>query len=549
MSCSGAEKLLGRGASLLVALFMLAGCGGGGDSPLPRGVVSVAVTDAPSADFDNVWVTIHAIRFHTTDAAGPDEAGWLTFQLPAPVTVNLASLSNGVLSTVFSGLSLPVGHYQQIRLVLDGAFDPLTASASANSLSWNDQVDYTVSSVQHHAPLEIVRSDKGIALHGHFHVTQSTPLRLAVDFNIGDDIVKFMHGTSTAFTLKPLLTYFDLDNAGAISGQIDTSGLYPANARGGYNLVIKAEDLSPAGSRHYVVRATTIDAGGNFRLYPLPIPAGQSARSFDVVMRGRNMETIIVKNVSVTRSSDGTANAAVLQSTPVAVTAGSEFTANLSPAASPTGAWVNFCQTINGESVPYEIRYRHLNPFTGTFLEDMPLSTGNLHTGLWNGGNSISFTSAAPVEGAGNFSAVNSAPLYVSSAMPLMQGSSPVTVNFGALGVNTALVSSDAISGSVTQGITGKYDNGYLVVSRDGLITTSVNLATTLAQNGGSGGGYSINALPGGSVANPVPGMIYYLYAVVWNTANPLLSYKVIPVMTLADLRQGSAAAINLTLN
>lgn len=49
--------------------------------------------------------------------------------------------------------------------------------------------------------------------------------------------------------------------------------------------------------------------------------------------------------------------------------------------------------------------------------------------------------------------------------------------------------------------------------------------------------------------ANAAAGMIYYLYAVVWNAANPLLSYRVVPVMTLADLRQGSAAAINLMLN
>lgn len=542
-------KTLRLACASLCAAALLAGCGSS-STPTADGTVSVAVTDAPSADFDNVWVTVSAIRFHTSDAAGPDEAGWLTYQLPAPVTVNLATLSNGALSTVFGGITLPAGDYQQIRLVLAGAFDTLTASAAGNSLSWNDQVDYTVSSTQYHAPLQIVRPEKGIALHGLFHVDASAPLRLAIDFDIDDDVVKFVHGTTTAFTLKPLLTYFDLDNAGAIIGQIDTSTLYPTNASGGYNLVIKAENLAADNSRHYMVRATTIRPDGTFTLYPLHIPADQASKNYDVVIRGRNMETLIVRNVSVARSSDGVSNAAVLQSTPIGTTAGTEYTANLSPAGSPTGAWVNYYQTISGSGeVPYEIRFRHLNPFTGTFTDDLPLSTGNLHYGPWNAGNAISFTSAAPAQGAGNFTGVNAAPLYVSSSASVNQGTSPVTTNFGALPVNTALASSDGISGNVSQSTAGKYDKGYLVVSRDGIITTSIDLSGTLALSGGAGGAYAINTLPGGSIASPVPGMIYYLYAVVWNSTNPVSSFKVVPVPFLADLRQGSATGIDLTLN
>lgn len=546
-------KISGRpawplGLAAFCATLALGGCGSSSSTATPTGTVSVAVTDAPSADFDKVWVTLRAVRFHTTDAAGPDDAGWLTYTLPAPVTVNLADLGNGALNTVFSNVSLPVGNYQQIRLVLADALGPLTTSASNNGLAYNDQVDYTVGASTYHAPLEIPRPEKGIALHGHFNVVAATPLHLAVDFNLDNDVVKFVHGSTTAFTLKPLLTYYDLDNAGAITGQVDTAGLYSAgNTGGAYNLVIKAEDLTADNSRHYVVRATTIRPDGTFTLFPLPIPAGQPSKNFDVLIRGRNMETVIVKGVQVSRSSDGVSNAAVLQTSAITLPTGSEYTANLSPAGAPTGAWVNFFQTVSGSGeVPYEVRFRHLDPFTGTFFDDIPLSAGNLHTGNWNSGGAISFTSAAPVEGAGNFSAVNAAPLYTAATVSLTQGSSPVAMNFGALAVDPSLTA-DSISGTVTQSA-GKYDHGYLVVSRDGLITTSIDLGTILAGNGGTGDTYSIANLPGGSAGTAAPGMIYYLYAVVWNSANPVLSYRVVPVLSLADLRQGSATGINLSL-
>lgn len=536
------------GAALLGTFVALTGCGGGGSNPPPTGTVNVAFTDAPSSDFDKVWVTVRAIRFHTSDTAAADDGGWLTYQLPQPVTLDLAALNNGAMSSIFSNITLPEGRYQQIRLLLTGPFDALTTSASGQSLTWNDEVDYTDGSGSHQAPLEVARPEKGIVLHGQFQVAASTPLHLAVDFDLENDILKFVRGTTTAFTLAPQLHYYDLDNAGAITGQLDTTALYPANASGAWNVIVKAEDLTQDGSRHYMVRATSLKPDGSFRLYPLPIPVGQSTRNLDVVIRGRNMETVIVKSVQVTRSSDGTTNAAVLQSTPVAVPLGTEYTANLSPAANPTGGWVNFFQTLTSNPAPYEIRIHPLNPFTGTFSEDFALSTGNLHTGTWNNGGAIAFSSVAPVEGAGNFSAVDSALLYSSSSRTVTQGTSPVAINFGALAVNPTLATADGISGNVTQSVAGHFDRGFLVVSHDGMITTTLDLTTTLALNGGTGGAYSIAQLPGGSVASPRPGLVYYLYAVVWNSSAPALSYRVIPVTTAADLSVGSASGINLGL-
>ena len=82
------------GAALLGTFVALTGCGGGGSNPPPTGTVNVAFTDAPSSDFDKVWVTVRAIRFHTSDTAAADDGGWLTYQLPQPVTLDLAALNH-----------------------------------------------------------------------------------------------------------------------------------------------------------------------------------------------------------------------------------------------------------------------------------------------------------------------------------------------------------------------------------------------------------------------------------------------------------------------
>src|SRR5450631_3390406 len=131
-------------AAAATALFVAA-CGGGSSSTAPpTGTVNVQVTDAPSKDFDHVWVTISEVRFHTSNAAAANDPGWLKYPLAMPVTFDLAALSNGALaSSLNGGISLPAGTYQQIRLVLVADTANLASSAAALGLTYNDQVDWT----------------------------------------------------------------------------------------------------------------------------------------------------------------------------------------------------------------------------------------------------------------------------------------------------------------------------------------------------------------------------------------------------------------------
>lgn len=551
---------------IAATIATVAGCGdssgsansGTGMTSNPTGMVNVALTDAPSSDYDHVWVTVTGLWFHQSDAADPDDSGWLRFPLSAPQTVDLLQLANGNLAQVFSGLTLPVGEYKQIRVFLADPDAALTSSAQANLLSFNDQVDYTdTHGVAQIAPLELVNPEKGIGLFGSFTVSAATTLSLAIDFDVDRDVLKFFSGGDQAYVLKPRLVYFDLSHVGAIVGSIDPSDLASAsNPNGAFNLVIKAETLSADNSHHVVDRATTIRADGSFTLFPLHIPTGSMSTTYDVMLRGRSMETIIIKSVPVQAGTGPAAgqNPTALTAHSLELTSGQEYTANESPSTpiNPTSADVQFYQTVPGMSeVPYEIRFRAANPFTGLLTDAIPLSSGPVHYGVYVTDGDPTFAVSQPQEGIGAFQAFGDALYYArTAANELVTQPTSGVENFAIPALNVmSPATANAISGSLMQKTAGKYNAGYLLVSRDGLIVTTIPLDATLALNNGTGGPYSVTNLPGGSAAQPFSHGIYYLWGRVWNTADPRRTVRRVAFHSLVDLRESSATAVNLQLN
>jgi hypothetical protein len=282
------------------------------------------------------------------------------------------------------------------------------------------------------------------------------------------------------------------------------------------------------------------------------VPSGQTGTTVDVLVRGRGMDTMLVTGVPVTAGTTPTSNPTRISSTalPLTIDAG-EYAANASAALSPTGSWLNFFQTLPGAAqVPYEVRYRHVNPFTGVFTDAIPLSTGPVQLGSYAAGGSPSFAAVVPQEGLGGFQPWAAAPDYArtEASSGIVSATGP-SFAVAQLPVNAAVASADSISGTIAQATAGTYDRGFLVVVRMGTIVTTQALDAVLAMNGGAGGAYSVSNLPGGSAAKSLPGAYYYLYARVWNSAHPLATLKRIDFSGFADLRSGSASGINATLN
>jgi hypothetical protein len=558
----------------------LAACGGGGSGTTTTatgatGTANVQITDGPSDEFQHVWVTITKIAFHTDPNAtwNAADAHWIQFQLPAPVTVDLTTLNNGVLNPLFSSLPLPAGTYRQIRFFFDGANASLDTSAydtydsNGSRLQWNDQVEYLNgrnSWAVTEAPLEIAYPTQGIQLTGTFDIAAGSTLNLAVDFDLEHIIVPFLHGTKTYFTMRPNLFYFDMSKVGAINGSINPAQLCTtassiAAGLGGspscaFNLIVKAELLSADGSRHYVARETSVDPiSGKFTLYPLATQDanGNAITSYDVLIRGREMQTMLVTGVPVTAgtSPGGTGSAAPtsLQSTALPLHyLADEYTAQLGSALAPlTGGYAIFQQTLPGTgAVPYEVRWRNTDPITGVFANAIPLqgTSSSLYVAPYNGGNTMSFQASTPQEGAGAFTVADNEVAYYSLA------GAGVMAPVAAGGATTFLPSNPTLlsgvqSGTVNFNLTftgGSVDNScQLVLSRFAAVIDTVDCTSLLNLPGG--GPLSMTGVPAGE-----PGAYYYAYVRLWNATTGRLS--IAPIDGMIDLRTQITQPVNGTI-
>lgn len=529
---------------IAVLLFVIQGCGLNSDTQgsgsaatgtgsAATGSVSVSLTDAPAYGLDHVWITVRDLWFHRSDSAETEQRGWVKFPLSSPVTFDLLDLSSGAVSVpVWDDIKLPEGDYTQIRLFLVRTEDVLTGSASAATLTYNNQVDVTDDTTPY--PLRVPDANRGIRLTGDFQVKKNGKLKLAIDFDAGHDVVKIDHDGRTEYVLKPRLAYFDLDNAGAIVGHIDTTA---AGNNTTARFVFKAEQVAPNGEVHVVRRVTALaDQTGKFILYPL------APGIYDLVMRGINYETVIVKGVPVVKGATPHSLPTVVPTITMTPAIAPDYTVSAS-ITSPTGAWVNFMQTLPGAGeVPYDIRFRHFNPLTGR-IEGFPLSSGPLHVGTYDA-SSITLSSITPLEGDGGYKAVAGAPLYLPSDYVTVTPSAN-NPSFGALGVALP-ATARSVSGSILLPETFApgtgLDRGILFAVHGGMIVNAMKVDSQMA----SGGSYTLGNLPGGTSLNPLPGAFYGIEALGWSSTSP--ETRAIALPRFVNLTTADATGIDLTM-
>jgi hypothetical protein len=542
---------LACGVTVGLAVVACGGGSGGVAQGNGMGQMQVQLIDGPDMDASQVWLTLTEIWVHPSATAEVADSGWQKLVLPSPVTLDMNTLSNGALSDVLGTLSLPVGSYQQMRLMLAAADDPISPSAQALGLKWNDQVNYvTNGGVAKSAPIEIAQNTQGMTLFGSFDVTDGGTLKLAIEFDVGDDLMRFKSGGENAFTLSPTLKYFDLNASGAITGQIDTSACAAAAPNPCSEFVVKAETPSADGSHYQGARWTAVAKDGRFALYPVRA----SGTPYHVVMRGRYAETMIVQNVPVIAGTAPDNAPTVLSATPLAATSATEFNANLASGVMPTGASAHFYQTVGG-SLPYDIRNMVFNPFTGTFTDDLGLTDGMVMVGAYVPGGTPLLTATVPAEGLGTYQAMVQGWGLADANAGLVSTTGDGTTTLIAaptLQPGAKVAGFGQITGTLAQGTPGKYNSGYLVVVHGGMIENSVDISSALQANGGVGGDYLIDHIPVGDAAHPLGQNgngkgIYYALARVWNSATPT-DVKRVWVPGFADLDATNSATLNATL-
>jgi hypothetical protein len=254
----------------------------------------VSLTDPPTCAFpngafDHVYVTIRSVQAHTSATADDNSGGWqeLAPQLntqPKQIDLFSAASNTCLLTALGSNTALPVGTYQQIRLLLvpnDGG-GPLPASNACAGQGFNCVFLHGVNT-----PVELQLSSQantglkippGQIVGGPITVAAGKDVDLNIDFNACASIIEQGNGP---FRLKPVLTAGQVStNNTGISGQVvDQVTLQPITLGTNGAVLVALEQQAQDGSGADVIFEETVaDSSGSFNFCPLP-----SGSTFDVV--------------------------------------------------------------------------------------------------------------------------------------------------------------------------------------------------------------------------------------------------------------------------
>jgi uncharacterized protein DUF4382 len=304
------------GFAVIVVTLIVISCSGGSSmmqSP-NMGMVSVSLSDPPSCSapagaanmapgtFSNVWVTIVSVKAHISATADANSPGWqeLAPQLnSAPMQVDLLNLPNGgqCLLAQLGSAQLPVGDYQQIRLILLANAATSTQPASNACASLGNVFNCVQNSTGLHT-LDLsseaqtgLKIPPGQIMGGPIHVAAGQSVDLNIDFDACSSIVAEGGG---AFSLKPTLTAGVVSpNMTGVSGQVvDSVTMQPI---AGAMVTLQSPDMT--GVDRIAAAPKVTDSTGHFRFCPLP------AQAFDVVVdaitsSGTAYDATIVFNVT-----------------------------------------------------------------------------------------------------------------------------------------------------------------------------------------------------------------------------------------------------------
>ena len=326
-------------AFTVLAVAVLAACGGGGSSPAPTsgtGNLRVALTDAPSCGYSAVNVTVQKVRVHQSASASDSDPGWSEVVLNPAQRVDLLTLTNGVLSEL-GQTPLAAGKYTQMRLVLasNDSANPMANSVVPDS---GTETALTTPSAQ----------QSGLKMNVDIDIAPGKLADFVLDFDACKSIVRA--GNSGRYLLKPVVRVIPR----YISG---VAGFVDATLANGNTSVT----LQQGGQ---VVRSSVPDSSGQFLLRPV------APGTYDLVITAPGRVTEVVTGVPVASDSVTAVNSSTsLLSAPSSATgvAGGSVTTGVSP----IDATVRATQVLgNGEHI--EVASGPVDSSNGSYSFTLP---------------------------------------------------------------------------------------------------------------------------------------------------------------------------------
>ena len=263
------KKILLAGV-IILAVLAASGLSCGEAPGIGTGTLALYLSDAPidAENVTGVYITINEIQYHINDQ-------WTTCEeFDGPKTYNLLELTNGN-STLLGELTLPGGHYNQIRFMLD---IPEMGQDPYNPGCYIEWADNSTS------PLFVPSGNTtGYKAVGQFTVPNNGTVELTADFDVRKAVVL----ADDHYILKPTIRLVANNEAGRISGSIANNSTYTdiivfAYADGTWVDTEDDEPVSPASRFPNAVNRGKMCDDGH---YTIPLLA---AGTYDLVIVGYN---------------------------------------------------------------------------------------------------------------------------------------------------------------------------------------------------------------------------------------------------------------------
>jgi len=142
------------------------------------GQLAVAVHDAPCSNCSHVWVTFQSVAVHSSNDSG---GGWTTLNVSGS-TVDLLALNGTALAKVIGVSTLPVGHYEQVRLAVTNVTVMLSNGTSV---------------------VAFVPSSSSADVHGSFNISSGATTTIAIDVDLASSLHIVAGGTQLTAIFTP----------------------------------------------------------------------------------------------------------------------------------------------------------------------------------------------------------------------------------------------------------------------------------------------------------------------------------------------------------
>ncbi len=217
------HKLIGIVLSLTM-ITLISGCGGSSSSTPTTstsgatGIVSLNITDAPLWKLDNTEVTEVNIAVIDIEYRH-DDGSWTEADDFVPQTFNLIELQNGN-SLHLGDMVLPVGHYTEIRFILD--IPEKDAEVKSNpdcNITFVEKDDEGVVIDEWTKPLFVPSGGQsGYKAKCDFEITAEAQIAITADWDASRSVVSA--GNSGKYLLKPVIRCVVTELSGWINGTV-----------------------------------------------------------------------------------------------------------------------------------------------------------------------------------------------------------------------------------------------------------------------------------------------------------------------------------------